>query len=580
MRYRTQAVAYPYFVVALLLYGLQMAFGLLSAAKYLGPDPLINLLPFDVTKAIHTNLLIVWVLTGFMGAAYWLVPEESRTELHSPKMAYVALGLWTVAGVTAVVGYLFGWTAGNKLLEQPLPVKLAIVVVMLMFLYNLGMTIWKAKRLTTTEGVLMAGLALTAILYLPSLLEFDNYTVAIFYRWWTVHLWVEGVWEMIQGALLAYLLIRLSGVDREVMEKWLYVIVGLTFISGLLGTAHHYYFVGVPSYWLPLGGFFSALEPLVFVAMSAYAYQAIRRSGSRAPEHAGPALDARERDLLGARRRPARARAHLAGCQQVDARDAHHADARPRGLLRRLRDDRPGRHHLRHAGAHGTLRVAARDEDGTVGVLAAGGRHVRDDDGVCGGRDRTGVSRADPRAWLSRDAGEDPGALPDARRHGDALQRRRGAVPVGLLLPGAASACPCRGGRADGSDTGMSDRHMMDGRPRALGEPLGGERHDGLRYPGPEAPFYLPTGGEIAVFEACHARGLPVMLKGPTGCGKTRFVEHMAWRLGRPLVTVACHDDLVGERPDGTLSHSRERHRLARRPAHAGREARGHLLPR
>ena len=161
--------------------------------------------------------------------------------------------------------------------------KFAIVVVMLMFLYNIGMTIWKAKRLTTTEGVLMAGLALTAVLYLPSLFEFDNYTVAIFYRWWTVHLWVEGVWEMIQGAFLAYLLIRLSGADREVMEKWLYVIVGLTFISGILGTAHHYYLVGVPSYWLPIGGFFSALEPLVFVAMSVYAYSAIRRSGLAHP---------------------------------------------------------------------------------------------------------------------------------------------------------------------------------------------------------------------------------------------------------------------------------------------------------
>jgi nitric oxide reductase NorQ protein len=58
-------------------------------------------------------------------------------------------------------------------------------------------------------------------------------------------------------------------------------------------------------------------------------------------------------------------------------------------------------------------------------------------------------------------------------------------------------------------------------------------------------PFYLPVGREIAIFEACHARRLPVMLKGPTGCGKTRFVEHMAWRLGRPLVTVACHEDLT-----------------------------------
>ena len=65
-----------------------------------------------------------------------------------------------------------------------------------------------------------------------------------------------------------------------------------------------------------------------------------------------------------------------------------------------------------------------------------------------------------------------------------------------------------------------------------------------MRYPGGTAPYYLPVGDEIAVFEMCHARRLPLMLKGPTGCGKTRFVEHMAWRLGRPLVTVACHDDL------------------------------------
>jgi nitric oxide reductase NorQ protein len=57
-------------------------------------------------------------------------------------------------------------------------------------------------------------------------------------------------------------------------------------------------------------------------------------------------------------------------------------------------------------------------------------------------------------------------------------------------------------------------------------------------------PYSLPTGGEIDVFTKCHERRLAVMLKGPTGCGKTRFVEHMAWRLERPLVTIACHDDL------------------------------------
>lgn len=58
------------------------------------------------------------------------------------------------------------------------------------------------------------------------------------------------------------------------------------------------------------------------------------------------------------------------------------------------------------------------------------------------------------------------------------------------------------------------------------------------------APFYQPQGDECEVFAAAHAQGLPLLLKGPTGCGKTRFVAHMAARLGRPLYTVACHDDL------------------------------------
>lgn len=59
------------------------------------------------------------------------------------------------------------------------------------------------------------------------------------------------------------------------------------------------------------------------------------------------------------------------------------------------------------------------------------------------------------------------------------------------------------------------------------------------------APWYHPIGDEVALFEACHRLGLAVMLKGPTGCGKTRLVEYMAWKLNRPLITVACHDDLA-----------------------------------
>ena len=68
---------------------------------------------------------------------------------------------------------------------------------------------------------------------------------------------------------------------------------------------------------------------------------------------------------------------------------------------------------------------------------------------------------------------------------------------------------------------------------------------DVLESPPHEAPHYVPLGDEVALFEAAAANRLPILLQGPTGCGKTRFVRHMSWRLGRPLVTVACHDDLA-----------------------------------
>src|ERR1700719_262616 len=76
-------------------------------------------------------------------------------------------------------------------------------------------------------------------------------------------------------------------------------------------------------------------------------------------------------------------------------------------------------------------------------------------------------------------------------------------------------------------------------------------------------PYYQPLANEIATFQAAYTDRLPVMLKGPTGRGKTRFIEHMAWRLGKPLVTVAAHEDMTASdlagryllEPKGTVWH-------------------------
>ena len=93
-------------------------------------------------------------------------------------------------------------------------------------------------------------------------------------------------------------------------------------------------------------------------------------------------------------------------------------------------------------------------------------------------------------------------------------------------------------------------------------------------------PYYEPLGNEIEVFEAAYAERLPVMLKGPTGCGKTRFVEHMAWRLGKPLITVAAHEDMTAADLAGRYLLEPDRNRLARRPADLAVRYRRDLLSR
>ena len=270
MKYQSQKVAYWFFAVCMLLFGLQLVYGFIMGFAHMGMDGLHPLIPFNVARAVHTNLLVMWLLAGFMGAAYYIIPEEADREILSVKWAYVQLIAFVVVGVVAIIGFHFSWWEGRKFLEIPRPLDYLVVVDVLLFIGLIGGTIWKGNRYTTTSLVLFFGLLTSALLYLPGMIETDHQTHDSYWRWWVVHLWVEGVWELIMGAILSYLLIKLTGIDREIIEKWLYVIVGFTFLSGILGTGHHYYYIGTPRYWLIIGGIFSALEPIAFLAMAIY----------------------------------------------------------------------------------------------------------------------------------------------------------------------------------------------------------------------------------------------------------------------------------------------------------------------
>lgn len=290
MQYQSQSVAKLYFIAAIGLFVAQVLFGLIMGLQYVMGDFLFPEIPFNVARMVHTNSLIVWLLMGFMGAAYYLVPEESQRELYSPKLAVLMFWVFLVAAALTVIGYLsvpyatlaqitgndLLPTMGREFLEQPTITKIGIVVVALAFLYNIGMTVLTGRK-TVVTIVLLTGLVGLAVFFLFSFYNPDNLVKDKYYWWFVVHLWVEGVWELILAAILAFVLIKVTGVDREVIEKWLYVIIAMALITGLIGTGHHFYWIGAPGYWQWWGSIFSALEPIPFFVMTLFAFNVINK---------------------------------------------------------------------------------------------------------------------------------------------------------------------------------------------------------------------------------------------------------------------------------------------------------------
>ncbi len=290
MKYQSQSVAKLYFIAAIGLFVGQILFGVIMGLQYVMGDFLFPYIPFNVARMVHTNLLIVWLLFGFMGASYYLVPEEAERELYAPWLAKLMFWIFLFAGAATILGYLLVPyaelakltmndllpTMGREFLEQPTITKIGIVIVVLGFLFNVGMTVLTGRK-TVVTIVLLTGLTGLAVFFLFAFYNPVNIVLDKYFWWWVIHLWVEGVWELIMAAILAFVLIKITGVDREVIEKWLYIIIALALISGILGTGHHYFWIGAPGYWQWFGSIFSALEPIPFFVMTLFAFNVVNK---------------------------------------------------------------------------------------------------------------------------------------------------------------------------------------------------------------------------------------------------------------------------------------------------------------
>ena len=278
LKFESQKLGINYFVVAAILFGAQLVMGLIAATQFLYPSFLFEIFDFSVARMVHINAFVVWMLYAMIGSVYYLLPDETGIETVGIKLGKLAFYVLTAAVTVVVLVYILVqvgpatestiWliNEGREYIEAPRWADIGIVVVVLVFVFNLFATAMKGEQ-TGIITVLMADVLALAGLYLAGMFFTDNISMDQYWWWWVIHLWVEATWEVFVGCLLSYGLIKIIGARREVVEMWLWIEVSMLFGSGILGMGHHYFWIGTPEYWWEIGALFSALEPVPLVAM-------------------------------------------------------------------------------------------------------------------------------------------------------------------------------------------------------------------------------------------------------------------------------------------------------------------------
>jgi len=275
---KSKELGMMYFRVAIILFGAQLVMGLIAATQFLVPGFLFELFDFSVARMVHINALVVWMLYAMIGSVYYMLPDETGVETVGVGLGKLGFWVLTVAVTIVVLVYIFvqvgaGTEAsiwliheGREYIEAPRWADIGIVVVVLLFYWNVFASYMKGKQ-TGIMTVMVANLLALAGLYVAGMFFTDNISMDQFWWWWVIHLWVEATWEVFVGTLAAFALIRLIGAKREIVEMWLWIEVLMLFGSGILGMGHHYFWIGTPEYWWEIGALFSALEPVPLIAM-------------------------------------------------------------------------------------------------------------------------------------------------------------------------------------------------------------------------------------------------------------------------------------------------------------------------
>ena len=264
-----------------------------------------RLLPFSLARTWHVQLSLFWTAIGLLAAGLFLTPFIARRE---PRKQHVLVwALFIAATVVVVLSCLaegasqhgLSWAKGPLFSQQweylDLPFVFQVLLTLALFVWVF--IIWRAmrQRLSNEHVANMPWLFMFAALAIPAFYAVGmmartgtHVTVAEFWRFWVVHLWVEDFLELFTTVMVAYVFVLLGVVRERIALGIIFMDIILYSAGGVIGTMHHLYFSGTPVEHMALGAFFSAAEviPLTFLTVEAWAFMQL--GANRHGKEAGP----------------------------------------------------------------------------------------------------------------------------------------------------------------------------------------------------------------------------------------------------------------------------------------------------
>ena len=254
--------------------------------------PLSDYLPYVISRTWHTQLAIFWIATAWLAAGLYIAPAVGGRE---PKRQRIGVNVLFGALLVVVLGsmagewlsvmhklpdnlwFLFGHS-GYEYIDLGRAFQIALFVGLLLWLFLVTRAIWPALKrkdeqkpiltLFSISTVAIAGFYAAALAYG----KHTNLAIAEYWRWWVVHLWVEGFFEVFATVVIAFLFARLRLLSIKSAGRAAVLSSTIFLSGGIIGTLHHLYFSGTPTFVLALGSVFSAFEvvPLMFVGYEAW----------------------------------------------------------------------------------------------------------------------------------------------------------------------------------------------------------------------------------------------------------------------------------------------------------------------